>query len=227
MDALALLARSPLFAGVSTDQLEPLARSLRPRRYPRGGRLFSEGDPGTHLLVIVSGQVKISRIAPGGEELVYAVLGEGDVFGELALFDDEGRRTTDAEATEPTECLSLERSVLLDAVAERPEMLRRIIAVLSGYIRRKDGDFAEVAFLDIPGRVAQKLLDLTQTYGRAVPGGTRITLRMPQRTLAGMVGASRENVSRALARFASEGVIAQEAGYITVLRPDVLRRRAV
>jgi CRP-like cAMP-binding protein len=227
MDALALLARSPLFAGASTDQLEPLVRSLRSRRYPRGGRLFSEGDPGTHLLVIVKGQVKISRIAPGGEELVYAVLGEGDVFGELALFDDEGRRTTDAEATEPTECLVLERSVLLDAVGERPDMLRRIIAVLSAYIRRKDGDFAEVAFLDIPGRVAQKLLDLTQTYGREVPGGTRISLRLPQRTLAGMVGASRENVSRALARFASEGVIEQEGGFITVLRPDVLRRRAV
>jgi CRP-like cAMP-binding protein len=101
----------------------------------------------------------------------------------------------------------------------------RIITMLSGYVRRKDDAFAEVAFLDITGRVAQKLLDLAESNGQLTADGVRIGMRLSQRALAGMVGASRENVNRALSRFGAGGAIRQDGGVITILDPAALRRR--
>jgi CRP-like cAMP-binding protein len=103
--------------------------------------------------------------------------------------------------------------------------LLRIVASLSAFIRRKDAAIAEVAFLDITARVARKLLELADSKGRSTDAGTVIDVHLSQRTLAGMVGASRENVNRALHRFTTLGYIRQERGLITVLRPDELRKR--
>ncbi len=175
--------------------------------------------------MIVSGQVKISRIVRG-EEVIFAMLTAGDVLGELALFDAAGTRTSDAQAIETTECLTLARDPVMSFLDAHPEALRNLVSVLVGYVRRKDDAFTEVAVLDIPGRVARKLLDLADAHGEAAIDGVRISIRMSQRMLAAMVGASRENVNRALVRFAAEGAIRQHAGQITILRPDTLRRRA-
>jgi CRP/FNR family cyclic AMP-dependent transcriptional regulator len=169
--------------------------------------------------------VKISRVGRGGDEAVFAVLVPGDVFGELAMFDDRGERSADAQATEPTDCVTLERTALLDFLMTRPLLMLHLLSRLSGYVRRKDDTFAEVAFLDIPGRVAHKLLELAESNGQPAPDGIRIGVRLSQRTLAGMVAASRENVNRALSRLTAEGAIRQDNGWITVLRPDLLRRR--
>jgi CRP-like cAMP-binding protein len=154
------------------------------------------------------------------------VLLPGDIFGELALFEEGALRTADAVAVQPTECLTLERRALIAFLDSHPERMRHLIRLLSAYIRRKDESFAEVAFLDIQGRVARKLLDLARTQGEPVPGGTRIRVRVSQRTLAGMVAARRENVNRALSRFAANGDISMTAGYITVLDAAALRRRS-
>jgi CRP/FNR family transcriptional regulator/CRP/FNR family cyclic AMP-dependent transcriptional regulator len=97
--------------------------------------------------------------------------------------------------------------------------------LFSRIIRSADQGLAEAAFLDIPGRVARKLLDLADSHGEDSPQGRRIKIRLPQRTLAGMVGASRENVNRALARLSDHGDIAVESGHIIVLRPAELRKR--
>jgi CRP/FNR family transcriptional regulator, cyclic AMP receptor protein len=225
VDPIAQLARSPLFSGIAYADLEPLARSLRVRHYGRGSYLFNEGDPGSALFILVAGQVKISRIGRGGDEVVFAVLVPGDVFGELAMFDERGERTADAQATEPSECVTIERNALLDFLSSRPALMRHLLSILSSYIRRKDDAFAEVAFLDIPGRVAHKLLELADTRGQPTPDGVRIGIRLSQRTLAGMVAASRENVNRALSRLVAEGAIRQENGWVTILRPELLRRR--
>jgi CRP-like cAMP-binding protein len=97
---------------------------------------------------------------------------------------------------------------------------------LARYVRQLDESLAEIAFLDISGRVARKLLDLGQSHGRKTPDGIRIDLRLSQRTLASMVSASRENVNRALQRFVAHGDIKQDGGLITIVRPDELRKRA-
>jgi CRP/FNR family transcriptional regulator len=206
--------------------LETLVPDLHRRSFQAGSHIFREGDPGSHLHLILKGEVKITRSGPRGAEVVFAMLLPGDLFGELALFEEAALRTADAVAVEPTECLTLDRRALIAFLDAHPERMWHLIRFLSAYIRRKDESFAEVAFLDIQGRVARKLLELARTHGEPAPGGTRIRVRVSQRTLAGMVAARRENVNRALSRFAANGDISVAAGYITVLDAAALRRRS-
>jgi CRP/FNR family transcriptional regulator, cyclic AMP receptor protein len=225
MDPVGILTRTALFREFPAEDLEPLAPSLQIRTYPRGAFIFHEGDPGTVLYVIRAGQVKIARIGPGGDEVVFAILMPGDFFGELALFDDAALRTADAQAVDLTECLTLQRDALMAFLERHPQLMRRLLKVFTAYIRQMDAALAEAAFLDIPGRVATKLLALAQSHGERTPSGVRIGLKLSQRTLAGMVGASRENVNRSLRRFIARGDIAQDGGYITIRRPAELRKR--
>jgi CRP/FNR family transcriptional regulator, cyclic AMP receptor protein len=227
MDALAVLASTPLFRGIPAADLVPLKPALRLRTYTKGAFIFQEGDPGNVLYVVASGQIKIGRIGQGGTEVVFAMLSPGETFGELALFVDGAVRAADAQATETTECVTLTRDALMQFVDTHPRVMRRVIEVLIGYVRATDETFTETAFLDIPGRVSKKLLELAESHGQKTATGVRIRLRLTQRTLAGMVAASRENVNRALSRFEARGAISREAGYVTILRPEQLRGRIV
>lgn len=226
-EPLALLSRTPLFAGVAPADLKPLLADLRLRRFASDSYIFREGDPGDHLHLLAAGEVKISRTTEAGGEVVFAVLGAGDVFGELAVLQENAVRSADAQALEETECFVLHRQALVAFLKSHPAVMWRVITVLSDYIHRKDEAFSDLAFNDIPGRVARKLLELAAARGEAGGAGTQVTVPLSQRTLAGLVGASRENVNRALSRFASLGVIKLERGRITLLRPEDLRRRVV
>lgn len=226
MDPVQVLYKSALFEGVAAADLETLVPNLHRRSFGAGTYIFREGDPGLHLHVILKGEVKIARSGPGGAEVVFAVLLPGDLFGELALFEEGALRTADAFAVAATECLVLDRRTLIAFLESNPERMWHLIRFLSAYIRRKDESFAEVAFLDIQGRVARKLLDLARTHGEPASVGTRIRVRVSQRTLAGMVAARRENVNRALSRFVAQGDIKIAGGYITVLNAAALRRRS-
>lgn len=225
MDPTQLLLQASTFDGLSPTDLASLQPAVRTRSYARGTYLFREGDPGSHLYLVVQGQVKIGRVNEGGAEVVFAIAGPGETFGELSLFDEDGERTADAQALEPTECLVIAKAPLLRFLGEHPKLLLRIIANLSTYIRRKDASMGDVAFLDIPGRVASKLIELADSKGRITSNGVVIDIRLKQSTLAGMVGASRENVNRALRSFADLGYIRQSGGAITVLNRDQLRSR--
>src|SRR5216684_531599 len=185
MDPLQHLLQAPIFEGLSVEDLESLRPAVRTRRYERGSYVFREGDPGSHLYVVLRGQVQIGRIGPQGGELIFAMAGPGEVFGELSLFVPDGERTADAQTLEPTECMVIGRAPLLRFLTTRPTLLIRIIAVLSSYIRRKDASMAEAVFLDILGRVASKLVELADTRGRPTPAGIVIDLPLRQRTLVG------------------------------------------
>jgi CRP/FNR family transcriptional regulator/CRP/FNR family cyclic AMP-dependent transcriptional regulator len=126
---------------------------------------------------------------------------------------------------EASECITLARDAVVRFCRDHPALLLRLVSTLIAYVRRKDAAMAEVSFLDIPGRVALKLLELAATKGERTAEGILIGVTLSQRTLAGMVGASRENVNRALSRFSELGYIKQERGNITLLKPDDLRRR--
>jgi CRP/FNR family transcriptional regulator, cyclic AMP receptor protein len=225
-ETLALLGRTELFSGLSSSDLEPLLADVRTRRFTAGSYILREGDVGDHLHVIASGEVRIARTTEAGGEVVFGVLGAGDVFGELALLEEGGLRGADAQALTATECLLLQRRAFVAFLQTHPEIMWRVVTKLIGQIRRKDEELASLAFRDIPGRVARKLLELA-SRGEPVRSGTPIALSLSQRTLAGMVGASRENVNRALSRFGSLGLLKVERGRITLLRPEELRRRAI
>ena len=226
MDPVRILADTALFRGFPAEQLEPLAPALKRQTFARDSYIFHEGDPGNRMYVIVSGEVKISRTHRRGDEAVMVVLMPGDIFGELALFQEGASRTADAQALEPTECITLDWNALRSFMEQHSALMLHFIKILSAYVRRQDETFAEVSFLDIPGRVARTLLELAANHGERTAEGTRIRMRISQRTLAGMVAASRENVNRALARFAAHGDIKIEGGVITVLKPEALRSRS-
>ena len=225
MDVIQLLAKTAIFEGITAAELEALRPAVRLRTFAKDTHLFREGDPGSHLHLVVRGQVKILRVGAGGSEIVFAVVGPGEVFGELSLFEPDGERSADAVALEPTECALVASDPVIAFLLAHPALLLRVISSLIGYIQRKDQAVAEVAFLDIPGRVARRLLDLAASRGERLAEGVVIRIPLSQRTLAGMVGASRENVNRALHRFVELGYISQARGSITVLKPDELRRR--
>lgn len=215
-EALALLRRSRLFDRAGGDELVALLKETRWRKYAADAYLFREGDPADHALILASGEVKISRATESGSEVVFAVLGAGDALGELGALEEGASRSADAKALSETECLVIQRPALVRFLTAHPAAMWGVVDVLTSYIRNKDEAFVDLAVRDIPGRVARKLLDLAGS-------GNKLTLS--QSTLAGLVGASRENVNRALSRFASLGFISLDRGQITLLRPEDLRRR--
>ncbi|MFI5282040.1 MAG: Crp/Fnr family transcriptional regulator [Candidatus Dormibacterales bacterium] len=224
-DPLDQIINTPLFKGATRGELEHLRPSIRPRRFDRGAYLFREGDPSSHLYVIVHGEVKIAHASQSGSEVVFSIAGPGDVLGEMSIFEQEGTRTADAQALGQAECLIIARAPLIEFISTRPALLLHIISTLSGYIKRKDAALGEASFLDIPARVALKLIELAATKGVASADGIVIDMLLSQRTLAGMIGASRENVNRALSRFADLGYIRLTRGKVQVLDRDQLRRR--
>src|ERR1700757_1552245 len=226
-DPIHTLLKAPIFEGLRLEDLEVLRPAVRLRRFNRGVYLFREGDPGSHLYMVTRGQGKIGSVGEGGGEVVFAIDGPGEIFGELSLFDPEGERSADAEALEPTECIIVGKAPLIRVLTAQPKLMLRIIGVLSMYVRRKDASIGESAFLDIPGRVASKPVDLADRRGRATADGVVTESPLSQRPLAGRVGASRENVNRALRRFAGLGYIRQGRGFITVLDRARLSSRAM
>src|SRR5438477_11988430 len=128
MDPLELLARTAMFEGIPAAGLEPLRPALRSRRYEKDDYLFREGDPGSHLYLVVQGQVKIARVAEGGADVVFAIAGPGELFGELSLFEEEGERSADAQALEASECVVVARDRVVGLLVSHPELLLRIVS---------------------------------------------------------------------------------------------------
>ena len=126
-------------------------------------------------------------------------------------------------AVEATSCIALTKDDLRALIRKTPDLAMRLLATLVDHIRRKDEELAEIAFLDLPGRLAHKLLQLADRHGEPVEGGIRIGVRVAQGELAAMVGSTRENVNRALGRFVTSGAVSVDRGTITILDAEALR----
>jgi CRP/FNR family transcriptional regulator, cyclic AMP receptor protein len=162
-----LLGRMPVFAGLSDEARGALAERLSRRPERRSSVVFEEGEPGDRVFLILAGKVKISRRSTDGRENLLAVLGPGDIFGELSLFDP-GPRTATATAVTDVELASLEHSALKPWLTERPEAAELLLRVLARRLRRTNEAMGDLVFTDVPGRVAKQLLDLADRFG--VPG---------------------------------------------------------
>jgi len=225
--ATELLAKTPLFAVLQPEDLQELVRTTRTRHYDRGEIIFHKEDPGYTLYIIVSGAVKISVSSSEGDEIILAIMTAGQFFGEMALFD-ELPRSADAEAIQPTEVLTVQREDLIRLLERRPRMaIMQLLKVLGQRIRATDELLQDAAFLDIPARLAKRLLDLAEAHGEKTPQGTKINLRLTQQDLASMIGARRENVNRALAYYQSRGWLSKSGGHFTIVNFDQLRARAL
>ena len=218
LDKKEILAGHWLLAEFSAAQLEILARHARLATHKANQVIFRKDDPGNSLMAIVHGRVKITSTSYEGKEVVLNIIDAGELFGEIALLD--GRpRTADASTMIDTELLVLERRDFIPVIQRNPEVCVRLIAVLCERLRRTSSQVEDLLFLDQPGRLAKTLLRLIREFGEAAGGGARMDMRLTQRELGAIVGMSREEINRQLARLRDTGLINVDHGRIVV--PDV------
>src|SRR5215203_1727960 len=223
----ALLAMTPLFAGLSLEELTQFAGFMHERTFSAGASFLTLGQPGEAIYVLLTGSVKVSTIMPDGTEVILAVLGAGEVVGEMSLADSLGR-SADVTTLEETTLLWMDRTAFRSGVVQSPVLARNLAEILSRRLRLANANLLSLAALDVPGRVASQILALAHEYGEALPeGGARIPIRLIQADLAALVGASRARVNQALGFLRKRSAISVDKdGHITVLEPEVLSRRA-
>ena len=221
---LAYLAQVPLFAELDAPTLQSIATHLRVRAFAAGEIIFHRGDPGQVMYLVRQGKVKISLTSPDGQEVSLALLGPGEYFGELALLDGQPR-SADAAALEAVDTYWLRRDDFISAVMHHPLIAVQVMNVLARRLRQTDEMVQDLLFLDVHGRVAKKLIELTETHGSRTSDGIRIEMRLTQGELAALVGASRESVNKVMGYLTDKGYIRTDRHRITVARLTELRRR--
>jgi CRP/FNR family transcriptional regulator, cyclic AMP receptor protein len=219
------LSEAPLFDALSEEDSRALRAGVMVVKLARGDRLFSEGDIGDKLYIIISGKIKLTRAAPDGRENLQSVHGPGEMFGELSLFDPVPRTAT-ATAVTDAELAGLAHDDVREWLSTRPEVAMHLLAALAQRLRRINDVKADLVFTDVPGRVAKALLDLAERFGVQNSEGIQVNHDLTQEELAQLVGASRETVNKALADFAARGWIQLAAKSVLVTDADRLRKRA-
>jgi CRP/FNR family cyclic AMP-dependent transcriptional regulator len=223
----ATLSRISLFRGMPTRELERLTPLLHERNFPAGASVLTAEQPGEAIYIIIEGSVKIHLFTPDGAEVILAVLGPGEIVGEMSLADSLGH-SANVTTLEESAFLWMDRRTFRSGVEGSTVLGRNLADVLSRRLRLANAHLLSLATLDVPGRVASQLLALAHEYGEELPeGGARIPIRLIQADLAALVGASRARVNQALGFFRKRQAISVDKdGHITVLNADVLSRRA-
>ncbi|HEY2578540.1 MAG TPA: Crp/Fnr family transcriptional regulator [Streptosporangiaceae bacterium] len=220
-----VLGRAPLFEALDSDGARALRSRMTDVELSRGERLFGEGDDGDCLYVVLDGKIKLTRAAPDGRENLLSVIGPGEMFGELSLFDPRPR-TASASAITDARLAALAHDKLLIWLTGRPEVALHLLRALAQRLRRANDVMADLVFTDVPGRVAKQLLDLAGRFGEQQDDGLHVNHDLTQEELAQLVGASRETVNKALADFVTRGWIHLSARSVVLIDTDRLRRRA-
>jgi CRP/FNR family transcriptional regulator, cyclic AMP receptor protein len=219
------LTRAGIFQGVDPSAVQALSAALEPVTFPRAHIIFTEGEPGDRLYIILSGKVKLGRKSADGRENLLMVAGPSDMFGELSIFDP-GPRTSTATTVTEVSAVTMDRAALRDWIAKRPEIAEQLLRVIARRLRRTNNMLADLIFTDVPGRVAKALLSLAQRFGTQEAGMLRVTHDLTQEEIAQLVGASRETVNKALADFAHRGWLRLEGKSVLILEPERMARRA-
>ena len=222
---LDIVTRSPLFAGLDEPAAAALLELTERETFKRGQVIFNEGDPGEKLYVIAAGKLKLSRSSHDGRENLLAVLGPGEIIGEISFFDP-GPRTASAITVSDTEVLALAHGHLRGFLRDNTQASVAMLGALAHRLRRTNDNVADLVFTDVPGRVAKALLDLAERFGVDDGNGLLVQHELTQEELAQLVGASRETVNKALADFASRGWLRLEARSVRLLEVERLRKRA-
>jgi CRP-like cAMP-binding protein len=213
-----MLSEVELFQGIPARDLEQLVESTDVRRFSRGDVVFLEGDEPSELFVVVSGRIAMANRSIDGRESVIALMETGDLFGDMPLFDGLPR-SADARVLEPSEVLAIPYDPLRVMYENRPDLLWSVVRLLAVRLRNTDAALADSVFLDVTGRTAKRLLELA---GDA----DEFSLPVTQEELAGMVGASRERVNKAIASFVKLGWIDQSDRRYRITNREELTRRA-
>jgi CRP/FNR family transcriptional regulator, cyclic AMP receptor protein len=206
------------FRGFSEESLGDLSRSATTATYHRGDVVFAETDDANHLYIVQSGRIAISNKSVDGRESVLALMGPGDLFGEMALFDEQGR-SAGARSLETSEVHSIAYGPLREYFERDAKALWNVVRLLIARVRAADEALADSVFLDVTGRTAKRLLDIAA-------GKDEFTLPITQEELAGMIGASRERVNKAIAAFVRLGWLEQRDRTYRIVERKKMTNRA-
>jgi CRP/FNR family cyclic AMP-dependent transcriptional regulator len=222
LDKLAPLRNHPLFREFPPAVIEHFGTYMTRRSVRRGSTIFAKGDPGTGLMAVLWGSVKISVPTADGREAVLNIINPGEIFGEMALLD--GRpRSADAVAMDDCELMVIDRRDFIPFLREQPDIALKFIEILCARIRHTSEQVEDVMYLSFPGRLAKTLLQLTG--GPEAPAAHR-NVRITQRELSSIIGMSRESTNKQLRAWETRKWVRLQRGGIAVLNPAALAKLA-
>ena len=214
------LATVPLFRSLAPAEVSAFSLLVREKSYPKGSVILFEDDPGESLFVIRAGRVKVVLVAEDGREVILGILGPGEHFGELSLIDDQPR-SAHVVAMEESTLLVLRREDFKRRVEQNPAVAWALLIELSHRLRRADEKIGSLVLLDVPGRIARVLVDAATEAGSEL-----IDKPLTHQTIANVIGASRETVSRSMRDFVKAGWIATERRRIRLIDRSALEKRS-
>jgi CRP-like cAMP-binding protein len=215
-----LLGKCLLFQALGEEERHGLVARMRQRTFKAREPIFHVGAPGQSMLLILKGFVRVSLPGPKGKVVILADLGAGELLGEVALLDGK-ERSADAAALTNCTAAVLERRDVVAFLDDRPRTCLKLLELMCARLRKSDERMAEIAFFELPARLAKVLLDRATASANGVA-----KLSLSQSELAGMINASRENVNRCLRDWQRRGIISVDERWISVLQRDTLSSMA-
>jgi len=207
----------PLFEGLSEDQKQDLTQISTKRFFRREQRIFSEGEEGNGLYVVLTGQVKIFKVSPAGKEQILHIFGSGNPFGEIAMFAGQSF-PANAEAFADCRVLFIPRYGFIECVRKDPSLAFNMLAVLSRRLRKFAALIEDLSLKEVPGRLAAHLLYLSRKGGDT----EEVSLEVSKGQLASLLGTIPETLSRILAKMSRQALIEVNGSKIVLLDPDAL-----
>lgn len=217
-----LLSRHHILKHLFPSLIERLLEECEICSFEENQSIFIKGDEGDALYGILSGKVRISVISLEGKEIILNIMGQGELFGEIALLD-EGPRTADATAQTDCQLIRLRRTCFVDEMRVNSDLAIGVIQLLCERLRWISDGAESMALLNAPARLAKCLLNLAATYGVEEESGTRIAMKINQEELGRMIGARRESVSTQMSKWRTENLLSLEKGTIILRDLNVFR----
>jgi len=216
-----LLRNIPIFSSLSEEHSEELASIAVEKAYRKNQVIFDQGDPGSSLIILKSGLVKISLVDSNDHEFIIKTLGENDFFGEMSLLDG-GRRSASAIAVEDTRVLIVYRDDFVRLIKKNPSVALHLLTALTQRLRMTTDNITNLTFFDAYGKVARCLLDLAEKNGRKEAEGIVLDIKLSRQELANMAGLTRETFARILKEFQVRGCLKTRGKQIIILDKKVL-----
>lgn len=224
-EKLKLLASVGLFSDFSAKQLEAVSLVARNKILQRREELFHKGDTSGEVYVIVRGKLKALTTSAEGDDVVFSILGPGEVFGEVALLGATPRTAT-VSAIEDCQLLVIDRCDFMSFLRTNPEVSVKLLSVLAIRLKRVSELVEDTLFLNLPMRLAKKLLSFSRTYGKEETDGIRIDVKLSQEEWGDLVGTTRESINKQMRKWIKAGIVRVDEGCVVVLNPVELEKLA-
>ena len=216
------MASIPLFGELTADELDAVLGISMTRSLVAREVLFRKGDEGCELFGILEGSLRATTPSAHGKEVTFSVMGAGEVFGEIALFDGQPRSAT-VQAVEDSRVIAIDRNDFIAFMDGHPGIALRLLRVLAERVRKVSGLVEDMLFMNVPSRLAKRLLALARLFGQQTPQGVRIDMKLSPQDLGDLIGASGESVDKQLRLWDQQRVISLRGGEI---KPHIPCRRS-